>query len=320
MTQLGRQRPVAGPTVAPMRVFISSLFATNGARRAWLLAGVLVGCLMGAAQILHDLRMPVRLLDGVAARVNGREIDSSSIERTVAGSDAALRATGAAAGNRVLARMIDEELLVQQALDSGAAQTDPEVRAALVRAAINRVNTETAALPVTRGDVEAYFAAHRTAYATATRYEVTPLYFEAGQFPKLSAARQRAEAAREGFRAGQPVELLARAADTLPFVPPGELATAGTLVNYFGSTVVNSIGEVRIGGSTPPIDFGRGVLVVYVSRRIDGEIPALESIESLVAADLLREQQETALARLLDSLHKAAHIDVAPAYRVASDH
>jgi hypothetical protein len=320
MTQLGRQRPVAGPTVAPMRVFISSLFATNGARRAWLLAGVLVGCLMGAAQILHDLRMPVRLLDGVAARVNGREIDSSSIERTVAGSDAALRATGAAAGNRVLARMIDEELLVQQALDSGAAQTDPEVRAALVRAAINRVNTETAALPVTRGDVEAYFAAHRTAYATATRYEVTPLYFEAGQFPKLSAARQRAEAAREGFRAGQPVELLARAADTLPFVPPGELATAGTLVNYFGSTVVNSIDEVRIGGSTPPIDFGRGVLVVYVSRRIDGEIPALESIESLVAADLLREQQETALARLLDSLHKAAHIDVAPAYRVASDH
>jgi hypothetical protein len=320
MTQLGRQRPVAGPTVAPMRVFISSLFATNGARRAWLLAGVLVGCLMGAAQILHDLRMPVRLLDGVAARVNGREIDSGSIERTVAGSDAALRATGAAAGNRVLARMIDEELLVQQALDSGAAQTDPEVRAALVRAAINRVNTETAALPVTRGDVEAYFAAHRTAYATATRYEVTPLYFEAGQFPKLSAARQRAEAAREGFRAGQPVELLARAADTLPFVPPGELATAGTLVNYFGSTVVNSIGEVRIGGSTPPIDFGRGVLVVYVSRRIDGEIPALESIESLVAADLLREQQETALARLLDSLHKAAHIDVAPAYRVASDH
>jgi hypothetical protein len=320
MTQLGRRRPAAGPTVAPMRVFISSLFATNGARRVWLLAGVLVGSLMGAAQILHDLRMPVRLLDGVAARVNGREIDSSSIERTVGGSDAALRATGAAAGNRVLARMIDEELLVQQALDSGAALTDPEVRAALVRAAINRVNTETAALPVTRGDVEAYFAAHRTAYATATRYKVTPMYFEAAQFPDLSAARQRAEAAREGFRAGQPLELLARAADTLPFVPPGELATAGTLVNYFGSTVVSSIDEVRIGGSTPPIDFGRGVLVVYVSRRIDGEIPALDGIESLVAADLLREQQETALARLLDSLHKAAHIDVAPAYRVASAH
>jgi hypothetical protein len=299
---------------------MSSLSATNGARRAWLLAGALVGCLMGAAQILHDLRVPVRLLDGVAARVNGREIDSSSIERTVAGSDAALRATGAAAGSRVLARMIDEELLLQQALDSGAAQTDPEVRAALVRAAINRVNAETAALPMTRGDIGAYFAAHRTAYASPTRYAVTPLYFEAAQFPDLSSALQRAEAAREGFRAGRPVEQLARAADTLPFVPPGEFATAGTLVNYFGSTVVNSLDGVRIGGSTPPISFGRGVLVVYVSRRIDGEIPALDTVESLVEADLLREQQETALARLLDSLHKAAHIDVAPAYRVASAH
>jgi hypothetical protein len=298
-----------------------SLFATNGARRAWLLAGALVGSLMGAAQILHDLRVPVRLLDGVAARVNGREIDSSSIERTVAGSDAALRATGAAAGNRVLARMIDEELLLQQALDSGAAQTDPEARAALVRAAINRVNTETAALPMTRRDVEAYFAAHRAAYASPTRYAVTPLYFEAAaQFPDLRTALQRAEAAREGFRAGRPAELLARASDTLPFVPPGELATAGTLVNYFGSSVVNSIDEVRIGESTPPISFGRGVLIVYVGRRIDGEIPALDSIEGLVEADLLREQQETALARLLDSLHQAAHIDVAPAYRVASAH
>jgi hypothetical protein len=297
-----------------------SLFATNGARRAWLLAGALVGCLIGAAQILHDLRVPVRLLDGVAARVNGREIDSSSIERTVAGSDAALRATGAAAGNRVLARMIDEELLLQQALDSGAAQTDPEVRAALVRAAINRVNAETAALPMTRGDVEAYFAAHRATYASPTRYAVTPLYFEAKQFPDLRTAQQRAEAAREGLRAGQPIELLARAADTLPFVPPREFATAGTLVNYFGSTVVNSLDEVRIGGSTPPINFGRGILVVCVSGRIDGEIPTLESIHSLVEADLLREQQETALSRLLDSLHKAAHIDVAPAYRVAAAH
>jgi hypothetical protein len=219
-----------------------------------------------------------------------------------------------------LARMIDEELLLQQALDSGAAQTDPEVRAALVRAAINRVNAETAALPMTRGDVEAYFAAHRAAYASPARYAVTPLYFEAKQFPDLRTARQRAEAAREGLRAGQPIELLARAADTLPFVPPREFATAGTLVNYFGSTVVNSLDEVRIGGSTPPVNFGRGILVVSVSRRIDGEIPTLESIHSLVEADLLREQQETALARLLDSLHKAAHIDVAPAYRVAAAH
>ena len=303
-----------------MRMSMSSSFAAGGARRAWLLAGALVGCLAGAADILHGLRVPVRLLDGVAARVNGREIDSSSVERTVAGADAAIRATGAAAGNRVLARMIDEELLLQQALDSGAAQTDPEVRAALVHAAINRVNAETAALPMTRGDIEAYFAAHRAAYATPTRYAVTPLYFAARQYPDLGTARQRAAAVRSALRAGEPVELLAPTADTLPFVPPGELATASTLVNYFGSTVVNSIDEVRIGGSTPPIDFGRGILIVYVSRRIDGGIPPLDGIRSLVAADWLRERQEAALAKLLDSLHKAAHIDVAPAYRVASAH
>jgi len=56
----------------------------------------------------------------------------------------------------VLSRMIDEELLVQHALDSGAAETSPEVRAALVRSAITRVNAEAAAAPIPDRELEDY--------------------------------------------------------------------------------------------------------------------------------------------------------------------
>ena len=292
---------------------------TNSSRRAWLFAGALLGCLLAVIQILH-VRVPLRLPSGVAARVNGREIDSSTVERTVAGFDATLRAAEPATQNRVLSRMIDEELLVQQALDSGVAETDPEVRAALVRAAVNRVNAEVAALPIANEAIEVFFAAHRAAYASPTRYEVTALYFESKQFPDLKTAQRRAEAARDRLRAGQPIESLQRAADTLPFVPPGEFATRNTLANYFGSTAVDLIDQVRSGDTSPPINFGRGILLIYVSRRIDSEVPRLDSIRSLVEADLLREQQETALTALLDSLHKSAHIDIGSAYRVASSH
>jgi len=89
---------------------------TSRARRAWLISGALTGCVLSAIQILHDARIPVGFLPGVAARVNGREIDAAGVDRTVAGLDARLRNSEPAARKRVVSRMIDEELLVQHAL------------------------------------------------------------------------------------------------------------------------------------------------------------------------------------------------------------
>src|ERR1700730_11780295 len=98
-------------------------------RRACLCTAVALGCAVSALQILHDVRVPMRFLPGTAARVNGRSIDTDSVNRTVAGMDARGRRFGSAARPHVLSRMIDEELFVQHALDSGAAETSPEVRA-----------------------------------------------------------------------------------------------------------------------------------------------------------------------------------------------
>jgi parvulin-like peptidyl-prolyl isomerase len=151
---------------------------TDTFRRACLVAAVAIGCAFSAFQILHDVRVPVRLLPGVAARVNGRQIDMDSINRTVAGMDTRERRSESATRRDVLSRMIDEELLVQHALDSGAAETSPEVRAALVRSAITRVNAEAAAEPISEGELTEYFEAHRQVYATAARFDVTPFYFE----------------------------------------------------------------------------------------------------------------------------------------------
>src|ERR1700722_7099046 len=150
---------------------------TDAFRRACLVAAVAIGCAYSAFQILHDVRVPVQLLPGVAARVNGRSIDRDSVNRTVAGMDARERRSESATRQVVLSRMIDEELLVQHALDSGAAETSPEVRAALVRSAITRANADAAAEPVSDEELSDYFDAHRQVYATSARLDVTPLYF-----------------------------------------------------------------------------------------------------------------------------------------------
>jgi parvulin-like peptidyl-prolyl isomerase len=285
---------------------------TSPGRRAWLIAGALAGCLLSAIQILHDARIPVRFLPGVAARVNGRDIDAASVDRTVAGFDARLRNSEPAARRQVVSRMIDEELLVQHALDSGAAETDPEVRAALVRAAIARVNSEVSSQSVPESEIGAFYRSHRSAYASPATYQVTPLYFESRAFPNMEEAERRAGSARAGVRAGQTVESLQRTADVLPFGPPAQLATARTLANYFGPPLADELDRLRAGEATEPAAFGQGVLLLYLNRRVDGATPNLQSIHDLVQADALRDKQEAALADLLASLRKSAHIDIAP--------
>lgn len=281
---------------------------SNGFRRACLAVAVVIGCGYSAFQILHDIRVPVQLLPGVAARVNGHPIDADSVDRTVAGMDARVRRSETAVRHDVLSRMIDEELLVQHALDSGAAQTNPEVRAALVRSAITRVNSEAAAEPVSERELSGYFEAHKEAYAAPGSFEVTALYFEA-------TARSRAAAARAAIESGTPVEQVANAADPLPFAPPGTHVSPRTLANYFGPGIADAVGHLAVGHTTEITPFGNGVVFIYLNNKTPGATPSLASVRDLVAADVLRDRQEHALEALLASLRQTAHVELATASR-----
>lgn len=278
-------------------------------RRACLVAAVVIGCLFSAFEILHDVRIPVRLLPGVAARVNGRSIDAESLNRTVAGMDSREPRSGSATRRAVLTRMIDEELLIQHALDSGAAQANPEVRAALVRSAITRVNAEAAAEPLGDRELEEYFAAHGQAYATSAHLEVVPFYFESLRFPDLAPAKARAAAARAQLRAGAPVDRVLNQTDRLPFAAPGGLTTARTLANYFGPATAHRLEKMTPADTTDAVPLGRGVIVIYLNRKVPAQVPSLAAIHDLVLADAMRDRQEHALESLLTALHASARIE-----------
>jgi SurA N-terminal domain len=279
-------------------------------RRACLVAAVILGCAFSALQILHDVRVPMRLLPGTAARVNGRTIDAASVNRTVAGMDARDRRSESATRHDVLSRLIDEELLVQHAVDSGAAETSPEVRAALVRTAITRVNAEAAAEPISDRELEAYFQAHSSVYAATARFEVTPLYFESPTYPDLTVAQARAEDARARLRDGVSISQVAHKADRLPFVSPGQLVTARTLAGYFGPLNAHLLEELTPGQTTAATPLGHGVLFIYLNQKVSAGTPSLASVHELVLADAMRERQEHALENLLASLHKSARIEL----------
>lgn len=287
---------------------------SDGFRRACLIAAVVIGCGYSAFQILHDIRVPVELVPGLAARVNGHPIDADSVNRTVEGMDARVRRSEAAARHEVLARMIDEELLVQRALDTGAAETNPEVRAALVRSAITRVNSEVAAEPIAEREVTEYFAAHREVYAVEPGFDVTPLYFEerAAQLAGgATSAQSRAAAARAAIDAGHSIEDVAKTADALPYAPPGSNVSPRTLATYFGPAMADAVDRLAVGHATQVTKLGNGFVLIYLRNKTPGTVPDLASIHDLVAADAMRDRQEYSLEALLTSLRQSAHIEFA---------
>jgi hypothetical protein len=198
--------------------------------------------------------------------------------------------------------------LVQHAIDSGATETSPEVRAALVRSAITRVNAEAAAGPMTDGELSEYFEAHRQIYSTAARFDVTPFYFESKD-PR--AAQSHATAARAALQAGTPIEQVFNTTDTPPFGSPGQRVTPRTLANYFGPATAAAVDHLAPGQTTQVTQLGSGVVFIYLNHKIPSEVPSLASIRELVAADAMRDRQERALEALLASLHQTARIEFA---------
>jgi hypothetical protein len=285
---------------------------TDRTRRLWLLLALLAGALWSGAQILRQVHWSLRLQPGVVARVNDHVIDRDSIDRTVAGLDARVRRDEGAARQDVLQRMIDEELLVQHALDSGVPQSSPEVRAALVRSAITRLNDEIAAEPLSENELQTYFAAHGAAYATATRVALDTFYFESPAFPELQPARARAAATLALLRGQTPPSVATVASDQLPFSLPEAPISLQTLTNYLGPDTAAAVAHLPAKACSEPLPFARGTLLVCIRERSGGSIPALDRIRDLVLADALRERQEQGLQSLLLSLRRNAHIDVAP--------
>jgi len=273
---------------------------TDRFRRACVVTAVIIGCLFSGFQILHDLRVPALVAPGIAARVNGRSIDVDSVNRTVAGMDARDKRSESAARRDVLSRMVDEELLVQHALDTGAAETNPEVRAALVRSAITRVNSEAAAEPIADRELQEYFKTHAEAYATSAQLDVTPFYFE---------SHARAEAARAQLLANIPVDRVLATADPLPFTAPVQAVTPRTLANYYGPELVEQLSKQSPGGTTSVVALGNGVVFLRLNQVSSPRIPSLHSVRDLVVADALRERQEQALESLLTSLRKSARVE-----------
>ena len=292
--------------------------APSKSRRAqWLLA---LGAAIGLAAATFGLMTPGArtsdaLPDGAVASVNGSLIRRADYERLLAGLAADSRnPIDDEARQHVLDRMIDEELLVQRAIELGLVEIDRRVRADLTSNLIQSVVTSAEETEPTRDDLEAFYAEEADFFMRPGRLRVRQVYFRLGPDGDEEEVAPRAVAAVVALRAQRDFnEVRERFGDREVSPIPDALLPALKLREYVGPTVTEAALALQVGEVSDPIRSGTGL---HILQLVDGEPtrrPSFEEVEAQVRTEWRRRRGDRALREYLDGLRSDGDVVMAEA-------
>jgi hypothetical protein len=267
------------------------------------IATLAVGACAGVGLAVYGLLAadaPRGLPADAAARVNERLIGNTELADALAalGSDSRDRLD---AGDRawILRRLVEEELLVQRALELDLGHSDRAARDALVDAMIRRITRDAAARPPAEGELRAWYADNRSLFAGAPRLRAEAL--AAPDEASARALRRRLQAG--GGAGGSPAAPVADLPDAL--LPPAKLR------DYLGPRLTRALAEAPPGEWLAPLPYAGRWIVARVIARSEAEAPAFAAIRDRVEVAWRRAQMDAALARYLEELRERADIETA---------
>lgn len=273
--------------------------------RALLAAGVAAGLVLAIAGLLA----PGPMVDppgGAMAVVNGVPIARADFDRALDAVESDRRnPVPEGDGERVLDRLIDEELLLQHALDLGLPRSDPRVRGQLVRAVVDLVVAEAEAEAPTDAALEAFYEREGSYFRRPERRRVARAFVRGTG----TAARARAATIVEALRAGRvPLD---RGDGAVP-VPDAPL-TRAKLEQYLGPTLAAAAMRLGAGSVSEPIPAAGGLHVLEIREVEAGGIPPFVEVREVVAGEYRRRRGEDALREYLAHLRAGATIAREPA-------
>ena len=273
-----------------------------------LVLGSIVGIAVAVSGIIRTTPRDSRALaDSAIASVNGAEIPRAEYERAVRAAAARFRPGIEAADKvrlrrRILDRLVDEQLLIQRALDIGLAQRDPRVRTDLSAAMID--------LLVARGQVDTkapeesvlrkFYQDHHALFQPPELIRV-----ERWRFHRRDEALAAARSLRQS--ADPPPVSTVHGPDPLP---TGRLPRA-KLLDYIGARALRTVLGLEVGGVSEPLKIDAGFQVLRLLERITPAAPAFDAIRDQVTGAYQRQRGDQRLRDFLKRARSQASIEVA---------
>lgn len=286
-----------------------------GPRAPWLLSiGAAIGLALATFGLLEPQTESQGLSPDTAAQVGERLIRRVDYDRVLAGVEQDLRnPLDDSIRRRVLDRMVDEELLVQRALELGLAAIDRRVRGELTSGLMDSIVGEADSDEASPREVARHYEENVDFFTRPGRLHAQTIFFSArrdGRRPDGTAA-ERAERAAAQLRTGENAhEIETRLGDAQVSPLPNGMLPPSKVRDYVGPIILQSLEELAVGEWSEPIESGGGL---YLARVIDREpriIPAFEEVEDLVRQDLKRRRGDQALRDYLDDLRSQIPVSI----------
>jgi len=210
---------------------------------------------------------------------------------------------------QLLARLIDDELLIQKGINDGLLITDVEIRTLFA----DKIRAQLAA-QATQGDIDeaelrAYFAERQGQFTPSAQIRLSRIFVRGAH----TDAQARLAAIRAALRRGEDFdEVGARLGDaTLPAIPQ-RLMTLQELRTHLGPALTQRVAKLETGTITDAIRAGSGWHFLYIIQRVKGVAVKFEDIKDEVATKYRKQAIEAEFANLLAELRKSANIRILP--------
>lgn len=231
---------------------------------------------------------------GAAASVNGEPVPRAKLDALLAGLSGQLdQPPGAAERAEVLARLVDEELLLQQGLALGLVRADARLRSQIVQEVIRQAVAEGAAQPVEEAALRAFHARNAGYFRRPTRVLLRCLRFDDAQVAERYAAAPQGQ--------------LPPGARTDATLPQGEIAEA-KLRDYLGSPLAARVFALAPGAALLEPLPGGGARVFVAVSRIESEAAPFEAVRAQVESEYRRRRDEDALRAYVARLRSEATV------------
>lgn len=271
--------------------------------QSWLAMGAALGLLVAALGVIGERPDVDDLPTGAVARVGDVLIRVEDYERLVAGLESDRRdPVDAKLRRHVLERMIDEELLVQRAVELGLVDIDRRVRANLTSSMIQSIVDDAEEIEPSQRDLRSFYQEHANFFTSPGRLHVRQIFFR-GRSAERGSGEERATAALAALAGGASFAAVREEHGDDEIAPlPDVLLPALKLREYIGPTALRRALELEPGATSEPVRSGTGVHILQLVDREPARTPPFETIEEQVRNEWRRRQGDRALRAYLDGL------------------
>ncbi len=266
-----------------------------------LLAGAGLGLVAAMWSALGVGSSIERYGDAIAV-VDGTPIARSVYDSAIEGLASAKRNPLTEAEKReALERIIDEELLLQRALELGLGESDPPSRKALVNAMLQFSIAEAGKREPSDAELARFYADRPKLIAPQPLLTVRGVSF-------LMKDEARAVAFKAAIDGGESFEAAVKKVGAEGLLLPNGPVIPAKIAEYAGGTFRDTALSLQKGQTVGPVEIANRLVFVHLVDRTETPPPPLEAVKDVVAEEWRKREAEKAFAAYVDALRRKASI------------